>query len=209
MADNIRFIEERVEQSRTELRGLAAQLDSLRRYHQEILSDLPIGACSLSSDRRVISWNMAIESISGIAAPRHGANPGQAPATLGQLCCTGSGGGRPAPAQGRPSRWTTAALAQLAQGEHPPARRARVILVEDLTDVQTLEAELAHSDRLASIGRLAAGVAHEIGNPVTGIACIAQNLKTESEDPRDPRAIVQITRRDGAHSRDRPVAGRV
>ena len=40
-----------------------------------------------------------------------------------------------------------------------------------------------HNDRLASVGRLAAGVAHEIGNPVTGIASLAQNLR--HEDPGD------------------------
>ncbi len=42
-----------------------------------------------------------------------------------------------------------------------------------------MEEELIHNERLASIGRLAAGVAHEIGNPVTGIACLAQNLEYE------------------------------
>jgi signal transduction histidine kinase len=65
------------------------------------------------------------------------------------------------------------------------SRTGLVMLLEDLTDLENLEAELAHSDRLASIGRLAAGVAHEIGNPVTGIASLAQNLREE----RDPSVI--------------------
>jgi signal transduction histidine kinase len=54
--------------------------------------------------------------------------------------------------------------------------------MEDLTETQLLEDKLVHSERLASIGRLAAGVAHEIGNPITGIACLAQNLREERED---------------------------
>ena len=65
-----------------------------------------------------------------------------------------------------------------AGGEAMPGQ---VILTEDRTRLDTLEAELAHSERLASIGRLAAGVAHEIGNPLTGIASLAQNL---AEDAR-------------------------
>ena len=192
LADNIRFIEERVEQSRTELRGLAAQLDSLRRYHQEILSDLPVGACSLSSDARVISWNMAIESISGIPRQRARGKPlGKLPPPWGHLLHGFLEGEDlhqhkvSIMVDDRP-RWLNLHKASIRQ----PG--GTVILVEDLTDVQTLEAELAHSDRLASIGRLAAGVAHEIGNPVTGIACIAQNLKTESDDPETRDAIVQI-----------------
>src|SRR5215471_21751141 len=54
-----------------------------------------------------------------------------------------------------------------------------VILVEDVSEQRALAAQVAHQDRLASIGRLAAGIAHEIGNPLTGIACIAQNLAHE------------------------------
>ena len=40
---------------------------------------------------------------------------------------------------------------------------------------------MLHNERLTSLGRLAAGVAHEIGNPVTGIACLAQNLEYETD----------------------------
>ena len=58
-----------------------------------------------------------------------------------------------------------------------------VMLIEDQTETQMLEDELIHSERLASIGRLAAGVAHEIGNPITGIACLAQEMREESGEP--------------------------
>jgi signal transduction histidine kinase len=61
--------------------------------------------------------------------------------------------------------------------------------VEDLTETQMLEDKLVHSERLASIGRLAAGVAHEIGNPITGIACLAQNLREEREEDSELKEI--------------------
>jgi signal transduction histidine kinase len=67
-----------------------------------------------------------------------------------------------------------------------------VLLVEDTTEKHQLEAELAHADRLASLGRLAAGVAHEIGNPVTGIACLAQNLRDENDEPEVRQNVEQI-----------------
>jgi signal transduction histidine kinase len=65
----------------------------------------------------------------------------------------------------------------------PNSADGQVILVEDVTEVQLLEKELLHTERLASVGRLAAGVAHEIGNPITGIACLAQNIRYETQDP--------------------------
>ena len=57
-----------------------------------------------------------------------------------------------------------------------------IILIEDITETEILEAGLTHSERLASIGRLAAGVAHEIGNPITGIACLAQTIRDEYQE---------------------------
>jgi signal transduction histidine kinase len=63
------------------------------------------------------------------------------------------------------------------------------MVVEDITEYVQLEHELMHNERLASIGRLAAGVAHEVGNPVTGIACLAQNIAyAESKQELDETA---------------------
>jgi signal transduction histidine kinase len=58
--------------------------------------------------------------------------------------------------------------------------RGIAILIEDHSDRYSLEEKLVHSERLASIGQLATGVAHEIGNPVTGIACLAQDMQNNS-----------------------------
>lgn len=74
------------------------------------------------------------------------------------------------------------------------------VVLEDVTETQVLQQELIHSARLASIGSLAAGVAHEIGNPVTGIDCLAQNLaaETEEEITRDhAKQIIVLTHRIG------------
>src|SRR5690606_13584749 len=68
----------------------------------------------------------------------------------------------------------------------------QVILLEDVTETQLLEQALVHSERLASVGRLAAGVAHEIGHPITGIACLAQNLRYDSDNPEILETAEQI-----------------
>jgi signal transduction histidine kinase len=67
-------------------------------------------------------------------------------------------------------------------GKQDSMHEGIIILIEDITETELLEAELTHSERLASIGRLAAGVAHEIGNPITGIACLAQTIRDEFEE---------------------------
>ncbi|TFG90021.1 MAG: response regulator [Candidatus Atribacteria bacterium] len=54
-----------------------------------------------------------------------------------------------------------------------------VSVFEDLTVQKLMEEELRRSDRLRSLGELSAGVAHEIRNPLTGIATTAQVLKEQ------------------------------
>jgi len=54
-----------------------------------------------------------------------------------------------------------------------------VVVVRDVTEHRWLEASLAQSEKLAAIGRLAAGVAHEINNPLTVISANVQILREE------------------------------
>ena len=61
-----------------------------------------------------------------------------------------------------------------------------VILFRDMTEIQRLKQDLARSQRLASLGSLAAGVAHEIRNPLSSIKGFATYFRERyREDPDD------------------------
>ncbi len=198
-----RVTEDRLEASRSELRGLARELDTLRRYHRQVLQDLPLGVCALSAEHEVVIWNLAMELISGVsrreALDRRVTSLQEPWGTL--LAGFASAEDHHTYRQqieinGYP-RWFNFHKASIdspiiASANERGERPGLVILLEDLTDLETLEAELAHSERLASIGRLAAGVAHEIGNPVTGIACLAQNLRAEERSDLVRTSVDQI-----------------
>jgi PAS domain S-box-containing protein len=186
VTEDIHFIESRLEDYQSRLTGLAAELDALRRYHRQTLQELPMGVCSLAKDQEILMWNRAMEELTGIDA---------------HLVVGSRLGSLAEPWRGLLSRFVDAADEHLhkqslgldgqtrwlnlhkAAIDEPlaPGNSGLVLLVEDHTETQLLEDRLVHSERLASIGRLAAGVAHEIGNPVTGIACLAQNLHEERE----------------------------
>lgn len=199
LADSLRFVEARLEHSNVRLQGLAAELDTLRRYHREVLAELPLGVCSLTPDGEILIWNTAMARISGIAETHAlGRRVRELPGPWNEVLGTFLGGDenhlykQPCTVGGH-TRWINLHKAAIDSGEFDAAAAdGTVLLVEDLTDLHVLESELAHNDRLASIGRLAAGVAHEIGNPLTGIASLAQNLRFENDPAEQEAALRQI-----------------
>ncbi len=167
--------------------GLAGELDSLRRHYRKTLEHLPLGTCSLAKDGEILLWNQAMRKMTGLA-------PNQVTGT---------------PIHALPEPWR-ALFVEFVRGnelhlyKHPIEYDNQchwfnlhkafiqtqhqnsgdlVILLEDQTASQRLENKLMHSERLASIGRLSAGIAHEIGNPITGIDCLAQSIRYETKDP--------------------------
>jgi hypothetical protein len=71
----------------------------------------------------------------------------------------------------------------------PVPASGTIVIFEDITERTQLEEQLRISEKMASLGVLAAGVAHEVNTPLTGISSYTQML-LEQADPQDPRTAV-------------------
>ena len=188
LSDRIRALEEQLRASRAQMQGAPAELEAFRRYLRRVLEDLPLGVCALGPDGDVVIWNRALEHSSGLSAHeavgvRLEGLPGPLPAAFREFL-SGEALQREVHVtlQGA-ERSYNLSRSQVREPRNAPAETAGLVLmVEELTERKALAAQVVHQDRLASVGRLAAGVAHEIGNPLTGIACLAQNLAKEATD---------------------------
>ena len=67
-----------------------------------------------------------------------------------------------------------------------------VVVMTDITDAILLQAKLAHSEKMATIGRLVSGVAHEINNPLAAILGFTDLLLENPEVPASAREDLQI-----------------
>ncbi len=72
-----------------------------------------------------------------------------------------------------------------------------ILLEEDVTEKRRLEATIAQSEKLAAVGQLAAGLAHEINNPLTAIIANTQLLQREITPEDDKRELVDLIAKAG------------
>jgi len=72
------------------------------------------------------------------------------------------------------------------------SRAGAIVLLRDLTNIRELEEAVRKSDRLSALGALAAGLAHEIKNPLGGILGAAQLLEMELEEEDELRDCTRV-----------------
>lgn len=195
--EDVHRLESRIEMYRHKLSGLASELDSLRRFHRQTLEDLPIGVFSLGETGKIQGWNRAMKALTQIDGRQLiGTQIEELPepwATFLMGFVHGESSHFPQAEITVGNKTHILSLHKAVVGRRKQnTPRSLVIMVEELTELRQLESELIHSERLASIGRFAAGIAHEVGNPITGIACLAQNIRYDTDDEAILEAVDQI-----------------
>jgi PAS domain S-box-containing protein len=180
-----------------QLRVKAEEIERLRQFSDSVVESLTDGLLVLDLDDRVLRWNRKLEVlfhcdrnraigrrlsalfpegfVAAIVDARRAHPEG---ATLHRVPLSAGPTELPQPLL------VNAGIApfQTADG----VKAGWIVVLEDVTERANLEEQLRLSEKMAAVGLLAAGVAHEVNTPLTGISSFTQMLLDQA-DPGDPR----------------------
>ncbi|MDE3162586.1 MAG: GAF domain-containing protein [Acidobacteriota bacterium] len=165
------------------------EFERLKEFNENIVESINVGILALDLEDRIESWNAQMEAMYALS---RGEAIGQAAAQvfpaefMEALESVRNEPGVhnlykfPLTTRAGEQRTVNIAIAPLMSREFVAV--GRIILVDDITERMSLEAQLSQADKLSSIGLLAAGVAHEINTPLAVISSYAQMLGKQLRD---------------------------
>ena len=186
----------------------AAELETLKEFNESIVESINVGLLAVDTDGKVTRCNSALEEILGVAREQitdRGVEELFAEEFADTLHFTlGSTGWRidrlrplykvrTATRRGRPLVLNIA-VAPL-RSDDTERHAGALVVIEDVTERTNLEEQLQQREKLSSIGLLAAGVAHEINTPLTGVSSYTQMLLGMLPETDPKHALLQKVKR--------------
>jgi two-component system, NtrC family, sensor histidine kinase PilS len=197
LAERLRSADVRLEQASTEIADLQA-------FNQHVIDSLPSGLATTDTAQRILTFNHAAETITGLSFRSVAGRPLtemlQLPAQLVaemEQGLSGSGARRLEwrynTADGRGDIDVGLSATHL---ETPGGRAGFLVTFQDVTNVKKLERDARIQQRLAAVGEMAAGIAHEIRNPLASMSGSIQILRQELPLSAEQEQLMDIVLRE-------------
>jgi len=186
-------------------RATRTSLSRVQAFSDSLVENMPIGIIAVDGRNQIASFNQAAETILGyqtgevLGKEAGDVLPGPCNAILEMLKSQKSVIEKEIECPTGDNRITPLEVLATPLQDEDGILIANVILLRDLTEVNHLKKEVARSQRLASLGRLAAGIAHEIRNPLSSIKGFAtyfrERYKDDAEDSKTAEIMIQEVER--------------
>ena len=180
-----------------QLHEKADELDRMRQFSENIIESLSDGLAVVDLDDRVVRWNAGLERMYGV--PRAAAIGRRLDELFDPVFVDRLRSVRREHPESQADVYRAPLLSRhaeprrlLVHAELAPLLTTdgetggTMLIVVDITERAQLEEQVQLSEKFASIGQLAAGVAHEVKTPLTGISSFTQTLLSGA-DPDDPK----------------------
>jgi PAS domain S-box-containing protein len=173
LSHSIKQMTDTLRLSRQELEEANRSLAYLKEFSENIIESAPVGIVTVDASVNVTYWNKQMESITGI---RKAEAAGRSIFVLLPWI------NRDAFEKNelRELALQTPALHSFKINISPftDPSGGFVVIFEDVTEKRKMEEQLIQALKLASIGKLTAGISHEIGNPLASISSLVQELRS-------------------------------
>jgi len=160
----------------------------LKAFHENVLKSMGLGFLAIDMDGYILSHNQAAERILMLDSSQIERKPVDKVLQAPQIKNFFSGLDRKTgPARQFDSRFkskdNTEICLSINISKFTVSGRSQgiVAVFNDVTAMKKMESQMAHSERLAAIGRVAAGIAHEIRNPLASLSGSIQMLNSDLE----------------------------
>ena len=198
LADKVRTAGVRLEQASTELADLQA-------LNQHVIDSLPSGLATTDRQQRILTFNRGAEVITGLtfaaAVGRQVSEVLQLPRFLADSLAVGHVPAAPGRRfEFKFRRGDDRGEIDLGLGvahlQTPGGRAGYLITFQDVTDIKKLERDARMQQRLAAVGEMAAGIAHEIRNPLASMSGSIQILRQELPLSAEQEQLMDIVLRE-------------
>ncbi len=196
------YLSERLRRTHQELRETSSDFADLRVLQDNILRSVGSGIVTMNMAGEITSWNNAAETITGYPIDEIRARWDSVfgESIKGLLRRTDALRSGPMRFEGRITRKNGLELvlgftATLLRDDRKNVRGV-IVTFQDITRVIKMEEQMRRQERLASIGSLAAGIAHEIRNPLASLSGSIQMLREEASLTGDNKRLMDIILRE-------------